>query len=738
MLTKFYICLPPRLHNKKRKRRGKKKTHTHNILFLFLFLLPHYRNQFTHKRRKRRKKPSEDEPLWQSARKHPSGSALSRVYVFSTDLANRAAESVEKGEFDSIIQFHQAQPKGPGFFRPAHGSQRDDACDWSPGGDLCDARQPHSVARRKSAASSPGVEMSGEDCDARVSPASLPSRPLSRQSRQLKKQSSWAGSMVIRSPSTLGEASGSVGRTRKASPSPYVDPKSPSDTQEAWEQWGNHGNQRNLEEEHLSVSKRFAEQPEGKKEEGDLSRSQSKKGDGGVVRDHIPSVVATMNQSETGAMTPRQHVNNSLHRSEVESSHGNTASPVVASPANPSTGHSRDEMNYTICHGTPGSGMQGDISSPVLPPTRGVQQLSSVHSSSEASFSPHPHPHPSLAHGVQQQMEMSEHYSGGEQGSWNQYPPGYHHHHQHSQLPPGMSYPVSALQSHSGYPYPVSYPWGHHLQPIHHGGTHHQLRAEEAMHTQQMGYMHTPPSMMEEGKEVQGGMFLPNPPPPPPALTSDALPPAMSQASRPPPPAHHSPHGHHPQPGVLPPRHYQAIPSDYFGHSGIFPYGFEGAGLHQMHLWPQSHGGGQLPPGMHPAQMLPPGHGGWYPPQLVHSMVSGIEVHGGGGGGDGGKVAGKKGNKHEGMQVVDVKLNSNGNNNNNIDNKQTELRDSLLVQQARSASGCKPSLPTISSSTVLLQPMQRRWLQRVQKVEPYSVRVIASSANSPDGSCSEL
>lgn len=692
------------------------------------------------------------------------------MFVFSTNLANRAAESVERGEYDSIVQFHQAQPKGPGFFRPANESQPDEI-DRSPGkGDTSHAaprtkqsRSPNSVTRWNSAASSPaGMGVGGGECDPRISPASLPSRTTqSRPSRRLKKQSSWAGNTSHSPPVTPGEMLGSAGRTRNASPLPY---KSPTDHHEGKGafRWGN---ERDPDEEEHGVD--VEEQLGGKEGRGgeDWSGHMDRKSD---VNEHYYSNTpakpsSQRNQSEAAVATLRQHAMN--HRSEVDSQ-GNTASPaMMSSPANPSTAGSREDANYTICHGTPGSAMQGDISSPI-PATRGMQQPSSVHSTSEASFSPRPsHTTSSLPpRGVQPQMEVSEHYGGnGQQVAWNpsnQYPPpgsvggggGYHPH--HPQLS-GLSYsahPMAAMQVHSGYPYALPYPWGH-VPPAR---QHHQLSAEEVMHAQQMGahvgYMHhppPPPSMMEEGgvstaKEAPASVFLPNPSPlpHPPALTSDTLSPVMSQTSHPPPPAHHSAqssHGHHLQ------RHYQALPPDYFGHPSahLFPYGFEGAGLQQMHhLWSHPHGGGQLPPAsaMHPGHMMPGGHGSWYPSHLVHSMVSGVEVHGGGG--EGGKVTGKKGSKHEGMQVVDVKLNTNGNNNvklnnngnnnNNDDNKQTERRESSLEQPLASRlcrDDCSPTV-SVSSGAVLL-PLQPKWpcsqdtpiSVEMQKPQPFSVKV---------------
>ena len=57
------------------------------------------------------------EALWQPARKRPAGETLRPIYVFSTHLANKAAEWVIRGKYDNIIQFHHAQPKGPGFLR---------------------------------------------------------------------------------------------------------------------------------------------------------------------------------------------------------------------------------------------------------------------------------------------------------------------------------------------------------------------------------------------------------------------------------------------------------------------------------------------------------------------------------------------------------------------------------------------------------------------------------------------
>ena len=732
--------------------------HSPEEAFSFFFFSSHricyicYRNQFTHKRRKKRKKPSEDEPLWQSARKNPSGSMLTRVFVFSTDLANRAAESVERGEYNSIVQFHQAQPKGPGFFRPANETTQPDVIDQSLGkGDPSTrdlpktelSRSPNSVVQRSSAASSPGG-VAGEECDPRISPASLPSRTRSRQGRRLKKQSSWGGSTARSPPMTPEEALGSVGRTRKASPLPY---KSPTDNHEGAFRWGN---QRDQDDEHDVGTEERLGGREGRGGE-DWSDPVGSMNNNSVRSSNIP-LSSQRNQSETAVAALRQQHQHAVnHRSEVDGgSQGNVASPAaISSLANPGT--AREDANYTICHGTPAPGMQGDISSPT-PDTRGMQQPLSVHSTSEASFSPRPsHPPP---RGMQPQMEIPEHYGG--QAAWNQssqYPPscGYHNPH-HAQMS-SLSYsahPMSAM--HGGYPYTLSYPWGHMVPPV--PPQHHQLRVEEAVHMQQMGthvgYMHPPPpSMMEEGgssaKEVPTSMFLPNPPPlpHPPPQTADALSPIMSQASHPPLAAHQSSHGHHLQ------RHHQALPPDYFGHPSahLFPYGFDMVGglQHVHHFWPQqSHGSGGSPlPSvsmMHPGHMMPGGQGGWYPPHLVHSMVSGVEVHGGGG--EGGKVALKKGGKHEGIQVVDVKLNSNGNNNlefntngnnnGNGDGEQAELRGSSLEQPVAGRLCSDGGSPKVSvNSGALLLPLQVRWPfvkdapipVQLQKSEPFSVKV---------------
>ena len=57
------------------------------------------------------------EALWQPARKTTATENRRPIYVFSTDMANAAADAVLKNRYDSIIQFHNAQPKGPGFLR---------------------------------------------------------------------------------------------------------------------------------------------------------------------------------------------------------------------------------------------------------------------------------------------------------------------------------------------------------------------------------------------------------------------------------------------------------------------------------------------------------------------------------------------------------------------------------------------------------------------------------------------
>lgn len=57
------------------------------------------------------------EALWQPAKKSNINENRRPIYVFSTDLANSAADAVLKNRYDTIIQFHNAQPKGPGFLR---------------------------------------------------------------------------------------------------------------------------------------------------------------------------------------------------------------------------------------------------------------------------------------------------------------------------------------------------------------------------------------------------------------------------------------------------------------------------------------------------------------------------------------------------------------------------------------------------------------------------------------------
>lgn len=57
------------------------------------------------------------EALWQPARRTAANENRRPIFVFSTDLANSAADAVLKNRYDSIIQFHNAQPKCPGFLR---------------------------------------------------------------------------------------------------------------------------------------------------------------------------------------------------------------------------------------------------------------------------------------------------------------------------------------------------------------------------------------------------------------------------------------------------------------------------------------------------------------------------------------------------------------------------------------------------------------------------------------------
>ena len=58
------------------------------------------------------------ESLWQPVKPDKPTENYKTKYIFSTHMANRAAEAVWRGKFENVIEYHKGHPKGAGYLRP--------------------------------------------------------------------------------------------------------------------------------------------------------------------------------------------------------------------------------------------------------------------------------------------------------------------------------------------------------------------------------------------------------------------------------------------------------------------------------------------------------------------------------------------------------------------------------------------------------------------------------------------
>lgn len=456
------------------------------------------------------------EALWQPARKHAPGESLKPLYVFSTNMANKAAESVLRGKYDNIIQFHQAQPKGPGFLRlPQPKSQSESST--TKGGETAESEEATSSRLHKRQTSRPSTEdgtmvkklrsglrnrSESQTAEESKSPPHAPASSL-RYSRRLRRQkadstgSSPSSPMSQKSPSPTPPSNQRSTRSRASFQRSEITTPQRSTR-----------SRRIPSQENLSKGSP-PKPPSTTDHKEDLENSQQTGEESTLSADEEqeqpPSVSKDMGNQEKSVSGNRKE----------ESQH----SPLSPSPRETDTTSvpptSQDEVNYTICHGTPVSKSPAtDISSPKAweqqqrqrhhysqqqQQPQQLQGQQTSHSTSnpasvESAFSPcadpasasHAFPQytPVSAHahhliGREQTMGLPHHISlvdqqlHKEQNNWSanlasQFP-GY----VQTMYNPGLApmYPPHAAQAMAApnYPYPMPYPWGHHA---HHMGSH--------------------------------------------------------------------------------------------------------------------------------------------------------------------------------------------------------------------------------------------------------------------------
>lgn len=672
-------------------------------------------SQFTHKRRKRRKKSPEEEPLWQPAQQ-PSGEKLTPVYVFSTSWANKAAAAVENGVFDNIVKFHKAQPKGPGYHvldsqsrrrkpPPSAPPPKDSPEESEEEEELEKKAPPKSGQKGKAKAPPPKkspATRGGRKSSTRKSPP-IP-RAFLRSSSRLRKQRNEPD------PEDFHSSPEESSSHPTPSPNPSPPPQPAKRTRASTGGRASTRTTRNSRKKQLS--------PESFVQEDSESDSQSP-----VTKTDPPSENDRYKSEDEETPTKKVRLDSSK---PVEDSVG--SSPDAPSKVEPSA-PKKDEVNYTICHGTPGDRRDSETDlqqHDTYPRPKGPLPVTSLATTtpSETVLSPEMSgaktttPRAQHPPGTTEQRPQSKgnptdpSQTQREASAWNpnlshQFPgvaPGYPSMSMYNPALHGMHYPGSAAPGIHGsnYPYPMPYPWapgthshiGASQDPSRHaahtgespqymrGGEAnaspaltHAAHASSAVVQQQMQQRQqlqsTRPAYTPDGQGIQKAPAMERP-----TLShSPSLHPLTSPVSGSSPLAHQTAHGYVQSPSN-PSSEFHFGSHNHPSHPPPFPYGFEhsAASLQQMHLWQsqQPHlsqiagiRGSHIPTHM-------PAHGLWYSPTqpMPHFMQGGeIPAHYK-------KSAGKTAKP---LPPDKAGANRNTNNNNDCDTRPNESEKFLNV-----------------------------------------------------------
>lgn len=432
------------------------------------------------------------EALWQPARKSTVNENRRPIYVFSTDLANSAADAVLKNRYDTIIQFHNAQPKGPGFLRLLKDNLKRDTNSVQKTSDVEDERDGTGRApkRRSSRLSTsdetPTSKKLRSGGQTKMSDDSKNSR--TRFSRRIRKQKQTSSSPPS-SPTSDHSDSGS-----QPSPVPY---RGRGRSNRGAGRRAGRGRGRGGRDSPLVNSGRQRRAVEGEQDEDSEEEDEEQDDD----REEDGQMDDSRDADKEEAAEDGEDDDNRAKRPPETYSGGPDMSPRESAPSLDTQTSSQqpvveDEDNYTICHGTPRTkgSRTADISSPVpkLPPQTHLAKSTAVGSPSGTS-SPsvsHPTQHDIASLGIVEKspkQQLSSNTSAALGGSRPQDPMLGHHpapdmHKetaaannwpvgpQFSHIPSGyysagihpMHYPPHATQHVPGnYPYSV-YPWPHH------------------------------------------------------------------------------------------------------------------------------------------------------------------------------------------------------------------------------------------------------------------------------------
>ncbi len=552
------------------------------------------------------------EPLWQPAKPSALGKKTTPMYVFSTSWANQAADAVQEGIYDNLVEFHKAQEKGNGFLS-------------------LDTRTKKSLSSPPPKSESEESEEETKDSD---NEPELKPPPPKRGQRSRAKPSTAKKTVTPKS-----------GRKpmRKSPPIPRAFLRSSLRLQK---QKNEPEPEEELEDSPKETSSNHTPTPSpppvGRRTRGRAVRTPRNN----QRKQKSPESFPQESESETNSPPTKkidsEPPDNDKYKSDDEDTVSKKLkldsadhSPVGSSPDNlPPKAEpppkDKDDVNYTICHGTPGDktdeGSQdmfpkpkGPVHSTVTTPLSATPNETIVSPEAPGSRTTTPQSQHSQAAIVTEQRPQSKTTptvhppTPREVSTWN---PNLGH--QFAGMPPGytsvynpalhgMAYHGHAPSIHgSNYHYPMPYPWGsaHHQLgstpeqqrhsahsvegvPFMRGGepggsmvaNNALLQQQQQQHRAQLQSATRPPSFPSDAHSNQG---LAKPPstlthPPIHTLTS----PVSAAASL----GHHTPHAFAPSSSLTPDFHFGA--SNPQSHPSHFPYGYDhgASSLQQMHLW---------------------------------------------------------------------------------------------------------------------------------------------------------
>ena len=304
------------------------------------------------------------EPLWQSANASQKPSTITKTkYVFSTELANQAAEAVWRGKCENVIHFHKTQrAKGPGFFRlsrtdhhhhlegSSSGSESDNNNNSSGGGRVISRGPPQKETKKAPARGGGNTAKKSNNSTATTRGGLRRSRRLAvtKQDKKSEKEEEEDSDGEEQEEEGEKELTRSAVRKRPLTTrSPNV--TSPSSDEDSSEEDDDDEEQQDGEKEKRKTIK------QAKLDQTDQSNPLPGKlqNDGDSAKK--PAAMTKQMEIETHSDNTQQNLPSSRTMAETSSASSfvpssSNLTPVHTPVDTPIQSQSKDEVNYTICH----------------------------------------------------------------------------------------------------------------------------------------------------------------------------------------------------------------------------------------------------------------------------------------------------------------------------------------------------------------------------------------------------